>query len=104
MTGLEDDDPVLRDLARGADPCSNIRVLSRRYREAAMKCLAKQGVFWGKHNVQSLQALIILIYAMGHSQDHTWVLLGKTEHSNMSNQLTISRNDLQCGYCTGMPS
>jgi hypothetical protein len=41
-----------------------------------MKCLAKQGVFWGKHNVQSLQALIMLIYAMGHSQDHTWVLLG----------------------------
>jgi hypothetical protein len=102
VTGLEDDDPVLRDLARGADPCSNIRVLSRRYREAAMKCLAKQGVFWGKHNVQSLQALIILIYAMGHSQDHTWVLLGKPEPSKSATSLTVSRNDLQRRHCTCM--
>ncbi|KAK0119361.1 hypothetical protein ONS95_010813 [Cadophora gregata] len=78
VTGLEEDDPILRDLARGQNSCENIRTLSRRYREAAMKCLAKQGVFWGKHNIQSLQALIMLIYAMGHSQDHTWVLLGMT--------------------------
>jgi len=48
-----------------------------RYRDAAMKCLAKQGVLLGKHNVQSLQALIMLVYAMGHSQDPTWVLLGR---------------------------
>ncbi|KAH7411512.1 hypothetical protein BKA64DRAFT_663617 [Cadophora sp. MPI-SDFR-AT-0126] len=78
VTGLGDDDPVLRDLARGQDPGSNIRILSRRYREAAMNCLTKQGVFWAKHNIQSLQALIMLIYAMGHSQDPTWALLGMT--------------------------
>ena len=48
-----------------------------------MKCLAKQGVFWGRHNVRSLQALIMLIYAMGHSQDHTWILLGKSEILNL---------------------
>ncbi|PVH77218.1 hypothetical protein DL98DRAFT_463898 [Cadophora sp. DSE1049] len=78
VTGLEDDDSVLRDLARGQNPCYNIRMLSRRYREAAMNCLSKQGVFWGKHNIQSLQALIMLIYAMGHSQDPTWALLGMT--------------------------
>ena len=77
MTALEEGDPVLRDLARGQDACSNIQLLSRRYREAAMKCLSKQGVFWGRHNVQSLQALIMLVYAMGHSQEPTWVLLGK---------------------------
>jgi hypothetical protein len=77
VTGLEEDDPLLRDLGRGQDACNNIRVLSRRYREAAMKCLAKQGVLWGRHNIQSLQALIMLIYAMGHSQEPTWVLLGR---------------------------
>lgn len=75
---LEDNDQVLRDLARGPDAPSNICLLSRRYREAAMKCLARQGVFWGKHNIQSLQALILLVYAMGHSQDPTWVLLGES--------------------------
>jgi hypothetical protein len=77
VTALEESDPVLRDLARGPDASNNIRVLSRRYREAAMKCLAKQGVFWGKHNIQSLQALVLLVYAMSHSQDPTWALLGE---------------------------
>ena len=42
-----------------------------------MKCLAKQGFFWGKHSIQSLQALVLLGYAMGHSQDSTWVVLRK---------------------------
>ena len=67
-----------------------------------MKCLAKQGVFWGKHNVQSLQALIMLIYAMGHSQDHTWVLLGNFDLLNTGLRLILSRNDLQCGHRTCM--
>lgn len=77
VTALEETDPILRDLARGPEACTNIRLLSKRYREAAMQCLAKQGVLWGRHNVQSLQALVLLLYAMGHSQDHTWVLLGR---------------------------
>ena len=77
VTTLEDTDIVLRDLARGKDPCGNIRMLSSRYREAAFKCLTRQGVFWGRHNVQSLQALVLLVYAMGHNQDPTWVLLGE---------------------------
>jgi hypothetical protein len=77
VTGLEEDDSLLRGLGRGNDACNNIRVLSRQYREAAMKCLAKQGVLWGRHNVQSLQALIMLIYAMGHSKEPTWVLFGR---------------------------
>jgi hypothetical protein len=77
VTALEDEDPVLPDLARGADSSSNIRTLGKRYRDAAMKCLATQGVFWGRHNVQSLQALVLLGYAMSHSQEQTWVLLGE---------------------------
>ena len=103
VTGLEEDDPVLRDLARGQDACSNIRVLSQRYREAAMKCLAKQGVLWGRHNVQSLQALIMLIYAMGHSQEPTWVLLGMLCLIMSVFVIDWFRNDIQCGNSLGMP-
>lgn len=80
VNSLEEDDTVIRDLARGQDACDSIRVLSKRYREAAMRCLVKQGVFWGRHNVQSLQAPILLVYAMGHNQDPTWVLLGTYIH------------------------
>ncbi|KAF7864294.1 uncharacterized protein EAF02_010262 [Botrytis sinoallii] len=80
VTTLDDNHPILRDLGRGADSFANIRVLGKRYREGAMQCLGKQGVFWGKHNVQSLQALILLVYAMNHNQDPTWTILGTTYH------------------------
>jgi hypothetical protein len=77
VTALEDEDLLLRDLGRASSPCKNIELLGRRYRGAAMKCIAKEGVFWGRHSVRSLQALIMLGYAMNHSQGNTWVLLGK---------------------------
>ncbi|TGO42182.1 hypothetical protein BHYA_0011g00160 [Botrytis hyacinthi] len=80
VSTLDDNDPILRDLGRGTDSSANIRVLGKRYREGAMQCLGKQGVFWGRHNVQSLQALILLVYAMNHNQDPTWTILGTTYH------------------------
>lgn len=43
-----------------------------------MKCLSRQGVIWGNHSLQSLQALIMLGYALSHSQEQTWPLLGMT--------------------------
>jgi hypothetical protein len=42
-----------------------------------MKCLANEGVFWGRHTLKSLQALVMLGYAMSHSQGETWALLGE---------------------------
>jgi hypothetical protein len=39
--------------------------------------LAKEGVFWGRHTLKSLQALVMLGYAMSHSQIETWALLGE---------------------------
>jgi len=88
VTALEETDPVLRDLARGQDPFNNIRVLSKRYRESGMKCLAKQGILWGRYNMHSLQALIMLVYAMGHSQEPTWVLLGRLTSNSRVSHLT----------------
>jgi hypothetical protein len=43
-----------------------------------MKCLTRQGAFWGKADVQSLQALVLLGYAMGHVQEEVWILLGRS--------------------------
>ncbi|RDW63333.1 hypothetical protein BP6252_10878 [Coleophoma cylindrospora] len=80
VSALGDDDPILKDLARGTNPSRNIQDLAKRYRDASMKCLSRQGVFWGRHNLQSLQALIMLGYAMSHCQENTWVLLGMTHH------------------------
>jgi hypothetical protein len=120
VSALEETDPVIRDLARGPDASSNIRMLSKRYRDAAMQCLAKQGVLWGNHNIQSLQALILMLYAMGHSQENTWALLGECllidillatnssyndHHIYLIANLTdicMGRNDVQCGSCIGV--
>ncbi|KAH8595910.1 hypothetical protein B0O99DRAFT_543302 [Bisporella sp. PMI_857] len=78
IDALEQDDYILRDLVRGSNASKNVTALGRRYREAAMNCLAKNGVFWGRHDVHSLQALILLAYGMSHSQEPTWALLGMT--------------------------
>ncbi|TVY14437.1 Fusarisetin A cluster transcription factor fsa6, partial [Lachnellula arida] len=80
ITSLASNDSFLDDFrfAPGSDPYANIRALSKRYHMLTMKCLEKQGVLWGKHNVQSLQALILLGYAMSHSHEKIWVLLGMT--------------------------
>lgn len=80
ITSLATNDSFFDDFrfAPGSDPYANTRALSKRYHMLTMKCLEKQGVLWGKHNVQSLQALILLGYAMSHSHEKIWVLLGMT--------------------------
>ena len=77
VTGLEQGDPLLLELGIPDSTYKDIRALARKYREAAMRCIAKEGVFWGRHNVHSLQALILLGYSMYHSEGNTWVLLGE---------------------------
>ena len=77
VTALKDDDPLLADLNRGPQTSSNIRSLSERYRTLAMRSLAADGILW-RHNVQGLQALVLLVYAINHIQGCSWPLLGMT--------------------------
>ncbi|KAI9818762.1 MAG: hypothetical protein M1827_007582 [Pycnora praestabilis] len=77
VTALDDDDSLLKDLGRGNTVSGNIKTLTARYRGAAMKCLAADGVLW-RHNIKTLQALVLLTYAINHSHGRTWVLLGLT--------------------------
>lgn len=79
MNGLSEEDPLLPDLGRETTPAANIRVLSARYRAAAMQCLAADGVMT-RHSLHTLQALVLLIYALTHSSQPCWVLLGMTHH------------------------
>jgi hypothetical protein len=82
ITCLEDHDPVLSDLGRESSPSMNIKVLASRYREAAMKSLMV-GQFLVHFDVNTLQALILLIYAINHSQGsgQSWSLLGECRSS-----------------------
>jgi len=81
VTALNDDHSILRELGRAPTACQNIRLLSKRYRGAAMQCLSAEGVFFGQHTIRSLQALLMLGYAMNHAQGDTWALLGTYKSS-----------------------
>ena len=77
VTALGDDHPLLRDLGREASAAANIKKLSARYRSAAMQCLTADQ-FMYQHNLQTLQTLVLLIYAMNHANISSWALLGLT--------------------------
>lgn len=81
VTCLEDDDTVLRDLGRGANGVQIINSLGARFRSAAMKCLAADN-FLANYSISTLQATILLIYAINHSQGvgQSWTILGERIH------------------------
>jgi hypothetical protein len=83
VTGLDDDDPLLSDLGREKTVSRNIKALSSRYRSAALRCLAADGVF-SRHTINSLQCLVLINYARVHRGLPTWTLLGFTHHVAIS--------------------
>ncbi|KAJ5151066.1 uncharacterized protein N7482_010318 [Penicillium canariense] len=83
VSALDDDDPLLADLGRERTVSRNIKVLSARYRSAALRCLAADGVM-ARHSINSLQALVLVSYARLHRGLTFWTLLGFTQHVAIS--------------------
>jgi hypothetical protein len=83
VSALNDDDPLLADLGRERTVSRNIKVLSARYRSAALRCLAADGVMT-RHSINSLQALVLISYARLHRGLPFWTLLGFTHHVAIS--------------------
>ncbi|EEP75999.1 predicted protein [Uncinocarpus reesii 1704] len=79
VNGLDENDCLLPDLGRESTAAANIRVLSARYRAAAMHCLAADEVM-SRHSLHTFQTLVLLIYALTHSSQPCWVLIGMTHH------------------------
>ncbi|KAL3490011.1 hypothetical protein BJX62DRAFT_252185 [Aspergillus germanicus] len=79
VTALSDTDPLLAHLGRDPSPGTNIRTLSAKYRAAAMRCLVADN-FMFRHNLCTVQTLVLLIYAINHAQGPAWSLLGTTLH------------------------
>ncbi|KAK5018770.1 hypothetical protein LTR16_001043 [Cryomyces antarcticus] len=77
VTALEDSSPLLHDLGRKSSSTENVAFLSSRYRAAAMQCLEADYYLW-RHTMQTLQALILMIYGINHTHGQTWALLGMT--------------------------
>ncbi|KAJ5234590.1 uncharacterized protein N7469_003758 [Penicillium citrinum] len=83
VSALDDDDSLLSDLGRERTVSRNIKVLSARYRSAALRCLAADGVMT-RHSINSLQALVLISYARLHRGLPFWTLLGFTHHVAIS--------------------
>jgi hypothetical protein len=77
VTALDENHPLLRDLGREPAACANIKKLSERYRSAAMQCLTADQFLY-QHNLQTVQTLVLMIYAMNHANISSWALLGMT--------------------------
>ncbi|KAL7934618.1 fungal-specific transcription factor domain-containing protein [Trichoderma chlorosporum] len=82
---LDDDDWVLDDLGREADGPSNVKAIATLYRKAAMSCLEADD-YMVRHRLSTLQCLVLMIYAINHSQGSgsSWALLGLTVHIAIS--------------------
>jgi hypothetical protein len=99
ITTLDDQDAVLVDLGPESDGGNNIKALAGRFRAGAMNALAADQ-FLVKHNLTTLQALILLIYAINHSEGaaKSMALLGmRPGHFSSFSLLTVFRDDGQ--YC-----
>ncbi|KAM5350909.1 hypothetical protein ACJ41O_003632 [Fusarium nematophilum] len=83
VTSLPEDSPLLRELGRRNSALENMSLLSSRYRAAAMKCLEADHYLW-RHNLYTLQAMVLLIYGINHTHGQSWALLGAARNIALS--------------------
>ncbi|RDW86113.1 Zn(II)2Cys6 transcription factor [Aspergillus mulundensis] len=96
VTALDDDNPLLMHLGRDPSPGANIRSLSAKYRAAAMRCLVADN-FMFRHNLCTVQSLVLLIYAINHAQGPAWSLLGTTLHIAVAIGCAVEPSRLNVG-------
>ncbi|CAH0028549.1 unnamed protein product [Clonostachys rhizophaga] len=75
VTALPEDSPLLHQLGHRNSPLENTSQLNNRYRSAAMRCLDADHYLW-RHNLHTLQALVLLVYGINHTHGQSWALLG----------------------------
>ncbi|WJG35743.1 uncharacterized protein FOBCDRAFT_186369 [Fusarium oxysporum Fo47] len=83
IIALPQDSPLLRELGKRNSVLDNMSLLSSRYRGGVMKCLEADHYLW-RHNMNTLQALVILIYGINHTHGQSWALLGAARNIALS--------------------
>lgn len=79
VMAVPDRDSLLQDLGRRKTTAENMSLLNARYRAAAMKCLEADHYLW-RHNMHTLQTLIVLIYGINQTHGQSWALLGTAKN------------------------
>lgn len=83
VTSLDEDHPLLAELGLESSASANIKSLAAKYRASAMRCLSADSFLW-QHNLHTVQALILLVYAISHAHGPSWALLGMTFNITVS--------------------
>ncbi|RGP77723.1 transcriptional activator mut3p [Fusarium longipes] len=83
VIALPQDSPLLRELGKRNSAPDNMSLLSSRFRGSAMKCLEADHYLW-RHNMNTLQALVILIYGINQTHGQSWALLGAARNIALS--------------------
>ncbi|RKL41545.1 hypothetical protein BFJ72_g5437 [Fusarium proliferatum] len=83
VIALPQDSPLLRELGKRKSVLDNMSLLSSRYRGGVMKCLEADHYLW-RHNMNTLQTLVILIYGINHTHGQSWALLGAARNIALS--------------------
>ena len=79
VTALDDNSALLSDLGKLSSPGANRDFVSNQYRANALKCLVADD-FISQYNLKTLQALVLLIYALNHAHRPSFPLLGLTQN------------------------
>lgn len=77
VTALDENHPLLADIGKQSVPGANVRDISSKYRNAALRTLTADQYLW-RHNLKTVQSLVLLIYALSHAHGPAWSLLGTT--------------------------
>lgn len=96
VTSLDDQDPLITEIEHTDTPSGNARSLASRYRSSAMECLSADD-FMSRHNLCTLQSLVLLIYALSHAGGPTWSLLGSTLHIAIAIGCSVDPDQLDVG-------
>lgn len=91
------DDTALEELWQSVSPPRDLRALSQTYRTAAMACLS-QDQFLIRHNLSTLEAILILIHTISDSEgaEYGWVLLGNALNIGIALRCHADSRELTC--------
>jgi hypothetical protein len=96
---LEAGDPILNDhqLSKSEAHTSDPLLLSRHLRGSCLECLS-QSRFMVRYDLNTLEALLIMIYGICHSEgvDRSWVFLGAAFNMAIALRCNADSPDLDC--------
>ncbi|KAI2999373.1 transcriptional regulator family: Fungal Specific TF [Aspergillus niger] len=94
-----EDDPTLSQMWPIEDSSEGFLAIAARYRQSAMICLS-QDRFLSRYSLNTLEALLIMIYGMSHSDgvEHTWVLLGMALNIGIALRCNIKAKPPNMGW------